>query len=356
MQWARDNEFYSKRWLDQHAEFARAWPRFVDAWKWASERGYSPDRRPSLHTAQNLMELKRRDDAFQSANASRRTLVRVKPAAQPIVPLPEKLIINPIQTMLVGDVVEMARKHIADESIDLLVCDPPYNLTIPVEPNHIDQYLLDHNMRPRFREDWDNFPNVEAYAEFTKPWLLEGVRCLHERGSMFIFCSYHSVGPIMWLLQTARINFVHIIPVHQYNQDPVKTKRTLQYSHYFCIWATKNATKYRFHYDAAKWGRWPGDKLNDVHGQLLRDGWNINHNGGQNTTGFPSQKPIAVYNRILEICGLAGGMFGDWFSGSGTGAVAALRWGMKSISIEREQRYVPDIIARVEREMKRKRD
>ena len=49
-------------------------------------------------------------------------------------------------------------------------------------------------------------------------------------------------------------------------------------------------------------------------------------------------------------------MFGDWFSGSGTGAVAALRWGMKSISIEREQRYVPDIIARVEREMKRKRD
>jgi site-specific DNA-methyltransferase (adenine-specific) len=185
---------------------------------------------------------------------------------------------------------------------------------------------------------------------------VEAIRCLHPKGSMFVCCSYHSIGPIMWLLQTARINFVHIIPLHQFNQNPVINKRILQYSHYFVVWVTKHPTQYRFDYDAAKWGTWPGDKLNDVHGQLLRDGWNINHNGGQNTTAFPSQKPIALYDRILRICGLTGGMFGDWFSGSGTGAVAALRWGMRSISIERNAAYVPDIIKRIEREMQRKRD
>jgi hypothetical protein len=251
--WAKENKFYSKRWLDEHAAFARAWPKFVDAWKWASAKGYSPDRRPSLRSAQNLMELKRRDDGFQIASARRRTLVRVKPAAQLIVPLPEKLIINPNQTMLVGDVVEMARKHIPDESFDLLIADPPFNLTIPETPNFIDRYKEEHNMRPRFREEWDNFPNVEAYYEFTKPWLLEAVRCLHEKGSMFIFCSDHSIGTIMWLLQTEKINFVHIIPVFQFNQDPVVTKRTLQYSKYFVVWVTKSPIHYRFHYDAAKW-------------------------------------------------------------------------------------------------------
>ena len=45
-----------------------------------------------------------------------------------------------------------------------------------------------------------------------------------------------------------------------------------------------------------------------------------------------------------------GGTMLDLFGGSGTGAVAALRWGMKSSSIERDSGYVADIVERVKAE------
>jgi DNA modification methylase len=48
--------------------------------------------------------------------------------------------------------------------------------------------------------------------------------------------------------------------------------------------------------------------------------------------------------------GKPGGTMLDLFAGSGTGAVAALRAGMKSISVERDPRYVQDIIKRLKAE------
>jgi len=355
-QWADDprNSPLKKRWLDQHAQFARDWPDFLIAWNWAEETHFSPDRKPSLRSAQILLELKRRHDTHQSTIAKRRSTLRVLPAPKLIVPHPEKIFINPNQTLLHGDIVEMARQHTPDGSLDMIIADPPYNLPTPPEETQTDITYDRYAIHSRFREDWDEFADVEAYREFCEGWLNEAMRCLDKRGSLFVCCSYFSIGPIMWLVQNAKWNFPQLIQVCQFNQRPVVTRRTLQYSHYTVIWITKHPTEYRFDYDACKWGTWPRDRINATHGQLLRDTWNINHNGRENTTEFPSQKPLALYQRLLTMCGRGGGMMGDWFSGSGTGAVAALRWGMKSTSIEREPRYVPDIIARIELEMKKK--
>jgi site-specific DNA-methyltransferase (adenine-specific) len=356
MQWAGDNAPISKQWLDAHAQFASDWPEFLVAWKWASDKSYAPMRRPSLRSAQILLELKRRDDTHQSAIAKRTTPVRVRPAPELILPPSERIILNPTQTLLHGDIVEMAKTYIADESLDLIFADGPYNMPMDAEPSRTDELYDLYGINPRFRQPWDSFADVDEFADLSEAWLKQAIRCLHERGSLFVCCSYHSIGPICYLLQKAKINFVQHIQVYQASQRPVLTKRTLQYSHFTIIWATKHPTKYRFDYDACKWGHWPKDQMNNIPGQMLRDVWNINASGAENTTKFPSQKRLAVYERILTMCGKAGGTFGDFFSGSGTGAVAALRYGMKSISIEREARYVPDIVARVQREMKRKRD
>jgi DNA modification methylase len=55
----------------------------------------------------------------------------------------------------------------------------------------------------------------------------------------------------------------------------------------------------------------------------------------------------------LDVAGKPGGLLLDLFSGSGTGAVAALTWGMRSISIERELAYVQMIRERVAAEVRR---
>jgi site-specific DNA-methyltransferase (adenine-specific) len=73
----------------------------------------------------------------------------------------------------------------------------------------------------------------------------------------------------------------------------------------------------------------------------LRDVWDIPANGHENKAcRHPSPKPLAVLARILDVAGKPGGLLLDLFSGSGTGAVAASEWGMRSVSIEREAAYV----------------
>ena len=75
--WAIANAPFGKRWLDEHAEFARAWDHFVVCWKWAQGTEYAPERHPSLSTARDLMDTKKRAETYHSAFSTTRTPVRV---------------------------------------------------------------------------------------------------------------------------------------------------------------------------------------------------------------------------------------------------------------------------------------
>jgi site-specific DNA-methyltransferase (adenine-specific) len=349
----RHNLPYSKKWMDEFAKFARRWPEFIVAWNWAERKGYAPDRQPSLTVAFDLMELKRRDDVTEAAFATRRSRVPPEPRAKEFVaPDVEKIIINPNQTLLVGDVVEMARKHTPDGSVHLMVPDPPYFSQVG-EPDYTDEYYKKRLMNRRFRALWDNFKSHAEFEEFTEYWTTEAMRCLHDEGSMFICCSNDSIGPTANLMQRKGYRMIQHITVIQTNQRPHTPNRFLQHCYYTLVWVAKS-DKYRFSLRKAKWGEWPKDRINSTRGALLKNAWNINNNGRENKTEFPSQKPLELYRRPLMLCGVPGGMFGDWFSGSGTGAVAAVRYGMHSTSIERERDYAADIVKRVQAERCRK--
>jgi site-specific DNA-methyltransferase (adenine-specific) len=56
---------------------------------------------------------------------------------------------------------------------------------------------------------------------------------------------------------------------------------------------------------------------------------------------------------MIDVAGRPGGLLLDLFAGSGTGAIAALRWGMESISIERDLEYCNMIRRRVADELVR---
>jgi hypothetical protein len=137
--WARKNAPIGKRWLDEHADFARDWPQFTAAWKWAEQTGYAPNRRPSLRAARELINYKKRVETYQTALETTRTpvLAVVKPEA-PIAT--EKQTPNDTTTVITGDVVEVMRKHVADGEIDLAVADGPYFMQLPDEENKFDHF------------------------------------------------------------------------------------------------------------------------------------------------------------------------------------------------------------------------
>ncbi len=348
--WARDHAPIGKRWLDEHARFARDWGKFVESWRWAQAQDYTSDRRPSLRTARELIDTKKRADTYHSAINKVRTVVRVGtvedgvPGGQD----GEVVIVNPAMTILRGDAADMMRKHVPDGSVDLIACDPPYFLQSP--ENEVINYLHERGgMTPRFNQDWDGFPDLESYEQFTEQWVTEAIRCLDVRGSLFICCSHLSVAPIGRFLQRMGLSVVQNIQIIKLDGRPIVKPRVLRYSHFTVIWAVRDGKTYRFDGPGCKRAHWPDDPLSKG-GEMMRDVWFIPTAKRENETGFPAQKPTELYERFLTMCGKPGGTMLDLFSGSGTGAVAALRWGMKAVSIERDPGYVANICRRVEAE------
>jgi DNA modification methylase len=275
----------------------------------------------------DLMDAKKRFDTYLAAPGVVRNPIRLTATA----------------TLLHGDVTDMMRKHILDGSIDLAIADVPYFLRGPEEPTVTDFYIQKNGMKPLFNEAWDRFDSIERYEAFCVAWIDEALRCLDTEGSLFVFGTFHNIGLINRICQMKKYGIVNEIVWVQRNGRPNVATRRLQAPHQNILWVAKDDRRYRFNYRLCK--RSDYDDWLSKRNQQLRDVWDNSHEN--KAYRHPSPKPLAVLARILDVAGKPGGLLLDLFSGSGTGAVAASEWGMRSVSIEREPAYVQMIRQRV---------
>ena len=354
--WAKTHAPVSDRWLDKYAEFASRWDEFQAAWRWLQTQPYTPDRRPGLHSFFDLMQSHAIGQQYARARAAvaRRPAGfqnSVRKAGSATSQNAEVIDLTPTARLIEGDVVEMLQMHTGDATADVVIADVPYFIRAG-DLNTTDYYLELNGMTPRLREKWDQFDDIEDYEYHAERWLTEIMRCLKRDGSAFIFgiftnlpliarlCQMHGhliVGEIVWVLRNSR---------------PVVARRRLQQSHQNILWIVRNPKDYRFNYDDCKHADHPQDYFS-TRGKQMRDVWDIPAASRENRYGHPSPKPVAVYQRLLEVAGKPGGLLIDAFSGSGTGAIAAMRSGMSSISVERDPVYCDMIRRRVADELKR---
>lgn len=354
--WARKHAPCSKRWLDKYAEFADRWEDFDAAWKWAEKEHYAPERRPGLHSLFDLMNSKKRFDTYIKSNNASRSRKAQRAVAVTVgnsssrsdqQPAPangvEKL--TETNSLICGDVADMLKAHVPNGFADVAIADVPYFVSRYADKSAADFYYDLAGMTPRFDQEWDRFEGVEDYERQAERWLAETMRCLHAKGSAFVFGSYHNIGLINRICQMHDWHIVQEIVWVQRNSRPNAATKKLQNSHHTILWIAKTKGDYRFNYRRCKLSDYDGDYFSE-RGKQMRDVWDIPANPHENRAyGHPSPKPISVMSRLLDVAGEAGGQCLDLFSGSGTAAVAAAKWGMHCISIEREAKYC-DIIRR----------
>ncbi len=68
-------------------------------------------------------------------------------------------------------------------------------------------------------------------------------------------------------------------------------------------------------------------------------------------TGHPTEKPVALFRRWIELTTAPGDLVLDPFLGSGSAAVAALRAGRRFIGVEKDPRWFEAAVARVAAEV-----
>jgi site-specific DNA-methyltransferase (adenine-specific) len=349
--WVRENLPRTYEWLQSHVRLFVEWDKFLECLKWADEAQYPRNEHPSLMVAYDLM-----DEYDRNAVRLRSCRHHLSPPEEQKNAIPdlaiqpgEPLDLTPTTTVILGDGVDMTRQHVAEGTIDVATIDAPYFLGVPPDADVTDFYLERNGEKPRFREEWDRFDSVEEYEEFSSAWIDEVMRCLDDRGSMFIHGVHTNLYLIGRLLQIKGIQINNNIAWVKRNSRPNICQTRLRYSNEAVIWAVKNPKTYRFNYRRCKLHHDPMDCFSE-RGKQMRDVWDIPARKGN---GHPSPKPVELYTRMLDVVGRPGGKLLELFCGAGPGAIAAMRWGMESASIDREPKYLAMLAQRVRDEQQR---
>jgi len=230
---------------------------------------------------------------------------------------------------------------LADASVALVYIDPPFNTGAPQARRRRrmerDEEAGDHvgfhghRFRTVASSAISYADRFDDYLGFLAPRLEEARRVLAGEGSLFVHLDQREVHYVKVLLDRlfGRRHFQNeIIWAYDFGARP---RRRWPAKHDTILWYTRHPTRYTFH--AAAMDRVPYLAPHLVtpekreRGKTLTDVWwqTIVPTRGRERTGYPTQKPLALLERLVRVHSNPGDHLLDFFAGSGTFGEAALR-------------------------------
>lgn len=235
-------------------------------------------------------------------------------------------------------------KTLPDNSVDIIIADPPYNLSKSGEwkwDNSVSLSGMGGNWNIT-NENWDNMCFGD-YFNFSISWLSEAKRILKQTGSMWIFGTYHNIGVINVACQLLGIEIINEVIWYKKNAFPNLSGRRLTASHETLLWVHSGGKKrnYYFDYEYSKNGEFPGDELKKP-GKQMRTVWDLSNNKQKDELIYgkhPTQKPIKILTRMIKLTSKKDDIMLTPFAGSGSECVAAKMTGRHYIGFELEEEY-----------------
>lgn len=253
------------------------------------------------------------------------------------------MINNYINTIFNMDCLE-GMKNMPDNSVDLVIADPPYNLSKGAEWKWDNSVVL-KGMGGNWNKvmvDWDNM-SFEDYWNFTIQWISEVKRILKPSGSIWIFGTYHNMGIINVICQMLEVEIINEIVWFKRNAFPNLSGRRFTASHETILWAHSGGKKRQYYYDYeyTKNTDFPEDQIKQV-GKQMRTVWDIPNNKSRDELAYgkhPTQKPIRLLKRMILSSTKEGDLVFTPFSGSGSECVAAKMTGRNYCGFELNEEY-----------------
>jgi len=227
-----------------------------------------------------------------------------------------------------------------NESFDLIYIDPPFNTGKVQARTQIETVRDDEGDRVGFKGKRyrtvrlgtkayrDSFTD---YLAFLEPRLEEAHRLLKANGSFFFHIDYREVHYCKVLLDSifGRGSFINEI-IWSYDYGARATRRWSP-KHDNILWYAKNPDDYTYRYDEIERIPYMAPGLvgpeKAERGKTPTDTWwnTIVSPNGKEKTGYPTQKPLAIINRIITVHTNPGDRVLDFFAGSGTIGESAIR-------------------------------
>ena len=189
------------------------------------------------------------------------------------------------------------------------------------------------------------------YAAFLLPRIEASLRCLADDGSLFVHLDAREVHYVKVALDAllGRSSFMNeIIWAYDFGG---RSKTRWPSKHDSLLWYAKNPKKYVFNYAAIDRIPYLAPGLvgpeKAARGKTPTDVWwqTIVPTSGREKTGYATQKPLAVLERIVRVHTRPGATVLDFFAGSGTTGDAAARNGRGFVLVD-ESREAVSVMAR----------
>lgn len=240
-------------------------------------------------------------------------------------------------------------------SVDLIYIDPPFNTGKVQKRTQILAQQDSQGDRTGFsgrryrtikvglQEYGDDF---DDYLGFLEPRLEQAFRVLAPTGTLYFHIDYREVHYCKLLLDSifGRDCFLNeIIWAYDYGG---RTKKKWPPKHDNILLYVKNPDRYTFNY--ADIDRIPYMAPGLVgpekakRGKLPTDTWwhTIVATNSKEKTGYPTQKPLAILDRIVRASSNPGELVLDFFAGSGTTGMSCLQLGRRFILVENNHQAI----------------
>lgn len=247
-----------------------------------------------------------------------------------------------------GDNLSVMRSF-SSEMADLVYIDPPFNTgstkrldSIRIVPDQEGDRTGFGGKRYR-SEKRGSLAYDDAYdefMEFIKPRLVEVYRLMKPTASLFLHMDAREVHYCKVFLDSlfGRRSFINEI-IWAYDYGGRSTKRWPA-KHDTILWYAKDPRAYTFNAEAIDRIPYMAPKLvgeaKAERGKVPTDVWwnTIVSPTGRERTGYPTQKPLAILNRIVRVHSRLGDVVLDAFAGSGTTGEAAVRLGRSAVLMD----------------------
>jgi len=233
--------------------------------------------------------------------------------------------------LLIGDSFSLLKKF-PEKSIDMIFADPPYFLSnggITVKSG---------KMASVNKAQWDMGMDIKDKLKYNQKWIRECRRVLKDDGTIWISGTMHNIYYVGVALKYEGFNIINNITWQKTNPPPNISTRAFTHSTETIIWARKQLTnkkkgKHLFNYQDMK-------EING--GKQMKDVWQFSLTPPREKKEgkFPTQKPLALLERIILASTKEGDLILDPFNGSGTTGIAANTLNRKYIGIDLEKEYL----------------
>ncbi len=235
-----------------------------------------------------------------------------------------------------GDCLDILQ-NIPESSVDLVFADPPYFLSNGGITCHAGKMVSVH------KGDWDKLPGADVdpvrvrfdkVHEFNRAWLAACQRVLKPNGAIWVSGTAHVIHSVGFAMQQLGFKLLNDISWVKPNPPPNLSCRYFTHATETIIWAAKDKkSRHTFQYKLMK-------EIN--RGKQMKSVWEIKppETWEKKFGKHPTQKPVALLERILLASTNEGDLVLDPFNGGGTTLISAFRLNRPAIGCDLSLDYI----------------